>query len=167
METLSLEQISNWAEIIGVILVILSLIYVGREVGQNTATMQVSAAQTFVDLYNTITSQLTLAPDLADIWYRGLTGFASLKNDERVRFSTIAGQTMRVFESGYLQYRKDALDEQIWVAFSNSLADITASPGMREWWKTRQHWYSPDFQELVKTAEEKKGSQIYSSLADA
>ncbi len=167
METWSLEQFSNVAEIVGVILVILSLIYVGREVGQNTATMQVSAAQTFVDIYNTITSQLTLAPDLADIWYRGLADFAGLKNDERVKFSAIAGQTMRVYESGYLQYRKGALEEQIWVAFSVSLADITASPGVRDWWKTRQHWYSQDFQELVKTAEEKKGHQIYSGLADA
>ncbi len=167
METWSLEQFSNWAEIIGVILVILSLIYVGREVGQNTATMQVSAAQTFVDSYNTFTSQLTLAPDLADIWYRGLEDFSSFTGSERVKFSAGCGQLMRIYESGYLQCRKGALDEQLWAAFAVSLMDLMASPGARAWWKTRQHWYSQDFQELVETSQAKAGHVLYPGSAEA
>lgn len=44
METFTLEQMSYIVEIIGVIAVAASLIYVGKQIQQNTKTMQVNAA---------------------------------------------------------------------------------------------------------------------------
>lgn len=62
-------------ELIAVFAVIISLIYVGRQVKQNTEAIQISAAQAFVGMYNTFTANLGASNDLADIWYRGTTDF--------------------------------------------------------------------------------------------
>ena len=68
MESLTLEQTYYIGELVGVLVVIISLIYVGLQVKQNTNATHATAAQSFVEMYNTFTSVVGSSKETADIW---------------------------------------------------------------------------------------------------
>ena len=137
--------LANIGEIIAAILVVVSLGYVALQIRQNTQALKVTATQSYVEMYNTITSEL-VKQDLADIWSRGFRDFSTLNSTEAVQFSAIAGQLMRVFESAHTQWRRGALEQQLWQASERTLLDSMTMAGFQQWWDFRKHWYSKDFQ---------------------
>ena len=80
MESLTLEQAYYIGELVAVTVVIVSLIYVGRQIKQNTEAIQVNAAQAFVEAYNTFTADLSTSEENTDIWYRGSTHYRIYRN---------------------------------------------------------------------------------------
>ena len=140
--------LANIGEIIAAILVVVSLGYVAMQIRQNTQALKVTATQSYVEMYNTITSEL-VKPEIADIWSRGFRDFSTLSGTEAVQFSAIAGQLMRVFESAHAQWRSGAIETQLWQASERTLSDSMTMAGFRQWWDYRKHWYSKDFQDLI------------------
>lgn len=140
--------LANIGEIIAAILVVVSLGYVAMQIRQNTQALKVTATQSYVEMYNTITSEL-VKPEIADIWSRGFRDFSTLNGTEAVQFSAIAGQLMRVFESAHAQWKRGALETQLWQASERTLSDSMTMAGFRQWWDYRKHWYSKDFQDLI------------------
>ena len=150
MNAANIQLIANVGEILAAILVVVSLVYVALQIRQNTHALQVTAAQSYVSMYNTITSEIS-RPDMAAVWHQGLEDFASLDAADLVRFSALAGQMMRVMESAYLQWRQGAVEDQLWHASETALQDTMAMAGFQQWWQYRSRWYSEDFQSLVNT----------------
>ena len=148
MNAIDIALIANIGEIIAAVMVVVSLIYVSLQIRQNTQTLKVTAAQSYVGMYNTITSDLTNS-ELAVLWHKGMQDFASLEGGELVQFSAVAGQLMRVFESAFSQWRRGALENQLWLASERALKDSLAMPGFQQWWQFRRNWYSDDFQALL------------------
>ena len=148
MNAIDIALIANIGEIIAAVVVVVSLIYVSLQIRQNTQTLKVTAAQTYVGMYNTFTSDLT-NPELAVIWHKGMQDFASLKGGELVQFSAVAGQLMRIFETAFSQWRRGALEDQLWLASERALIDSLAMPGFQQWWQFRRGWYSDDFRERL------------------
>ena len=140
--------LANIGEIIAAILVVVSLGYVAMQIRQNTQALKVTATQSYVEMYNTITSEL-VKPEIADIWSRGFRDFSTLSGTEAVQFSAIAGQLMRVFESAHAQWRRGAIETLLWQASERTLSDSMTMAGFRQWWDYRKHWYSKDFQDLI------------------
>ena len=159
MESLTLEHIYFIGQTMAAIAVIISLIYVGREVRENTKATQVSAAQAFVNAYNTFTSALYHSEEMADIYLRGSIDFQSLSNLERVRFSALSGQLFRLIQAAHIQWQKGALDDDIWSGFIVTLGDTMQAPGVKEWWELRKRWYGHEFQALVNTSANSDGSE--------
>ena len=149
MESLTLEQVSYLAEIIGVIVVVISIIYLAIQVRQNTKATQISATQEFVGAYNSFARELAQTEEMADIWIRGNVDFQSLTNSESIRFSALIGQWFRLIASAYTQWQKGAFDNEFWSGIETSLVDTMSATGAKQVWDYRKQWYGNDFQELV------------------
>ncbi len=148
MNATDIALIANIGEIIAAVLVVISLVYVALQIRQNTYALKITAAQTYVSMYNTITSDLA-KPDIAVLWHKGMQDFANLEGGELVQFSAVAGQLIRVMESAYSQWQRGELDDQLWLATERSLKDTLAMPGFHQWWQFRKNWYSDDFRQLL------------------
>ena len=148
MDATNIALIANIGEIIAAVTVVVSLIYVALQIRQNTDVLKITAAQAYVGIYNTFTSDL-ITSEVAGIWYKGVQDFASLKDSEVVQFSALAGQVMRIFESAFSQWRRGALEDQLWLANVNSIRDSLAMSGLQQWWQFRKLWYSEDFRQFV------------------
>ena len=83
---MQLEQLSYIAEITAAILVIVSLVYVGIQVRQNTAALKLSTAQNLSEDFTDIYLALSQNNDTAGIFQRGLQDYDSLESVEKVRF---------------------------------------------------------------------------------
>lgn len=149
MNSITLEQAYYIAELAGVVLIIFSLIYVGKQLKQNTCATKAAASQAFVQMYNTFTSDLAMSQEIATIWHKGLTDFDSLDPVETIRFSAALAQLFRAAHCTYLQWQDGTLADDIWMGFYLALRDMLSHPGVLAWWRYREEWYGVEFRELV------------------
>ena len=154
---MSLEQINYIAEIVASLAVIASLIYVGREIAQNTQATRAAAAQANVGAVNDYVGVITGSGSLADILNRGAKGLSQLKNGDLIRFMAFHDQSFITCQSYYLLWKDGALDERLWATHRQAALDLLAQPGQKEWWTARRHWYFPDFVEYIEQAASSSG----------
>jgi len=147
-----LEEFNFIAEIIASIAVIASLIYVGREVGQNTEATHASAAQAIATANSDLVGIINDSDKLADILHQGANGLSALKEGDLIRFMAYHDQIFLAFQSYYLQWKDGTLDKRLWLTQKQAALDLFAQVGQREWWAARRHWFSPEFRDYMDDA---------------
>ncbi len=75
---MTLENIASLAEIFGLMLVIASLIYVARQLGQTTAIMRVNASGERLQRDTDIANSIIHSREVAEYWIKGATELDSL-----------------------------------------------------------------------------------------
>ncbi len=146
---MTLEQFNFIAEIVASIAVIASLIYVGREVGQNTDATHAAAAQASVSAINEYVGLINDADKLADILHKGSRGMSELKDGDLIRFMAFHDQVFISFQSYYLQWKDGTLDERLWLTQKQAALDLLSQGGQQDWWAARRHWFFPEFQDYL------------------
>ena len=157
-----LDQIANIAEIFAAALVIVSLMYVGIQIKQNTAATQVAAGQAYVDSLNDLVGLINSSSNLADILDRGANGMSNIKNGEVIQFGAFLDQAFITFEAFYFQWKAGVLDARLWSIYSCVIVDVLAQPGQQQWWETRRHWFDQEFQKYVnQTLDEQEAKPMH------
>jgi len=106
--------------------------------------------------------------ELSTIYFRGIQDFGSLKDGERVRFSSALGYLFRVLEEAQFFWREGNLDFEFWYGIETSVKEILAYRGVQEWWSTRCHWYNEPFREHVQAMTLESGlPKMYDEEVDA
>ena len=152
MEPLTLEQIYFIGQTISAIAVVLSLIYVGLQVKQNTTATQTASAQAYVTADNEIVGLINSSPKLADVLHQGANGLSALKGGDIIRFMAFHDLIFISFQSFHLQWKKGTLDEGLWGTYRQSFLDLLQQKGQQDWWALRRHWFTSEFQDYVEQA---------------
>jgi hypothetical protein len=112
-------KVSGWVEGLGLGAVVVSLLFVGVEIRQNTA---IASAQALLDLA-AAANEILLAQaedeDLAMIVKRGDTEIQDLNDAERARFDALVVSLWNTYEAAYAYHAKGVLssdDYQPWLA---------------------------------------------------
>ena len=82
---MTLEQYAALAEIIGLILVVSTLIYVARQLSQNTTVMRMTAASERMKRDFEIAIPVIENREFAEIWLKGRQDFADLDDLDQQR----------------------------------------------------------------------------------
>ena len=82
---MTLEQTAYLAQILGVILVVVSLVYLARQLNQNTELARVAAGGQQVQRDFDITESMIANRELAEIWVKGEAEFNDLDEVDRRR----------------------------------------------------------------------------------
>jgi hypothetical protein len=140
---MALEQFAYVAEIIGVVLVIASLIYVGRQLHQNTEMMRAESRNMIQHNHQ---QEILTSGIYPEIW-RGFTG--EQLSDENVRVNMWLTSSLRSREHEWLQYQSGALDKVAWEAFSMAIPLVLSSQHARAWWDATKPIYEVQFAQRV------------------
>ena len=147
----------NWdamaaaAEILAAVGVIISLLYLGQQIRNQTLETRLAFANEFVNQLNLVYSDLSTNAQLSELWVKGLQDFSALSPPQRAQFSAFAGRLLRIVESVFHQYRWGRIDDTVWNGIDTSVGDLCGYPGMKEWWSTRSHWFSDEFNSHIKS----------------
>ena len=152
MESLTLEQAYFISEIIGVFAVVISLIYVGFQVRQNTIATRTASTQAYVSANSDVVGLINSSPNLADVLHQGASGLASLKGGDLIRFMAFHDVNFITLQSFYLQWQAGTLDEALLRTWKQAMIAFFQQKGQREWWEQRRHWFNQDFQHYVEEA---------------
>ena len=125
------EVVSAAAEVIGVVAVLASILYLARQVSQGNRLNQSDSIRNFLGQYNALSSQVGEQKN-SGVWRRGSTDFNTLNPDEQAWLHTILfghymlGQAQRMIDpEGNEELSKFA---------DFVIASCISRPGTRVWW---------------------------------
>jgi len=141
------EAISAIGQIVGAIAVVISLIYVAREIRSNARAARLASMGTA----NEWLRQITVHPELRDLYHRGLEDYESLEKADKRGFSTLMLQLFNIYQEMYYQHLENHLDPRQWVTIDAAMCDvINANPGIQTWWRSQpSHWFNEEFVKYV------------------
>ena len=144
--------IQEWGaigELIGGVAIIVSLIYVGAQIRQNTKAIKVSTSHAFLHIHGALLSPITVEKEFRDIYCRGLKGSSNLQGDETAAFAAWVIQTIRAWETFWYQWQEGVFDDHLWVGWKAQFCDLFGNAGILEIWSNRKHQLSEEFREYV------------------
>jgi hypothetical protein len=142
---MNLSDLASIGSLAGGLAVVVSLLFVGFQLRQNTLAVRAETSQSHAGNWAQITTPITEYADFARIWRRGLDGLAALTEDERARFVAFSSGVFRFFEASRLQWRHGQLDAEHWQNVEAFLKDIANRPGIIDFWALRRHLHSTEF----------------------
>ena len=146
---MALDEFANIAEISAAILVVASLVYVGRQLKQNTQSMRLETVQAISAEWNSWYDMITPNKELVDIYIRGVFEFDSLDKIERLQFTLMTTRIFRTFNEQFYLWREGMMEEIIWHSWVAQFNDAMKTPGWQEAWGRRRHWCDKGFQSVV------------------
>ena len=147
------RQLRHATAVVGVIGIVISLIYVGYELRQNTIATRAQGHQELVAItISGIDLQLS-DQTLASVVDRGNADISSLSEAERSRFSLYIFRVLNMWELAYYQYRDGALNFEVWESWNSWECERVKLPGVREVWRSAElgAGWGKSFREHVKS----------------
>ena len=127
---MKIKKVASIAEIVSAIAVIVSLLYLGYEVRQNTAAVKSTAYQSIHDAEDLFWSGISSDAEQSDTWQAGLDGgLQSLNSDQQPQFSITVRRLIYLFQNVHYQRRKGVVDDELWGAWAASLDEFLARQG--------------------------------------
>jgi len=139
------EAISAIGQIVGAIAVVISLIYVAREVRSSAHATQLASRHSMEDIFIRWSQQLADNQNLRELYYRGLHDFESLEGADLVGFGILIQGLFRLWEEAYYRHLEGHLDARVWYGWEAAMNDLNGYPGVQGWWRLRSHWFHEDF----------------------
>ena len=156
----------NWgaigavAELLGAAGVIVSLVYLANQVRAAGELGQQEAARSVLAKLNSAMEYLASSHEKSDMWVRGSSGLANLKDEaEVVQFSAFLTTFFRTYEELYI-YQKAGV-EWDWEGVEAQVRATLGAPGVREWWPTRNHFLSAEVRDHLSPYVEGSATPLY------
>ena len=147
------DAIAAVGEIAGTIAVLVTLLYLARQIRQSNRQDLLAAFQHTFDSLNGWCTHVSESTDLAPIVLRGRESYESLTDEERFRFDHIHIHLLNIIESHLFQVQKTAMDAEYQAWAIENLEGIVQGylnhPGTRQFWSNVRHYAPPEVQQLV------------------
>ena len=160
------EAIIAIVEVVGLLAVVVSLIYVAVQVRQNSQllerTIQTVRTQTYQYLVEDFNfyRQLFMDREVTELYIRGLSDFRSLTPAERVQFNMVASTYVWTAWYFYEVNRNEGLVEDL----NNRLyVDMFKHPGFREWFADYRATVAGGYGEFLSKVMENAGNEDFKS----
>ncbi len=140
-------KLSEWAsvaEIAGAVAVVVTLVYLGVEVSQNTSAVKANTRQAMIDYGREQSEILVTNTALASLVSRGEEDPSSLTAHERQQFYEFTTWRLAMWETAYLNNEEGLLDDEMWLAWDGYYRLLVADKiGYAAFWRdTRPQWHS-------------------------
>lgn len=143
---MSLQDFTNLAEILASVVVIVSLIFVGYQIRQNTNQLQRDEHNSTMAQWSTIRMALVENRDVAEIWRSGLYGEGELDATDQFRLETLLAEQIWAAYHVWERTKRGILKEG---TFQEAVAPLTpawlSTPRGAPWWSTAKRNYPPSF----------------------
>lgn len=140
-----LEQMVQIAEIIGLIVIMISLVFIAVQVKQSADAMRSEARQTQTNLDLSLVSRLVEYPEIGRIFSQ--SEVPSFEEKIQLNFWMI-GQ-LRTREHEWLQYKSGALDKETWESYRGVIYFVLGTPRAREMWNLTKVYFNEEFVSMV------------------
>ena len=135
-------------ELIGALAVVVSLVYLSRQVRQNTRALRTANAATVKQNFQSIARAFITDRGASDIVLRALKR-EELSPAEQLSAYAWFFDLLKSGELAYSQYLSQDLDEEVWDASLQFFLAYWTTPGMREYWQDRRRAFTPDFRKAM------------------
>lgn len=157
------NTVSAVAEVTGSIGVILSLIYLAKEVKIGAKNLRTSMRDSTFHSLMEWNYYIMSDTDLAWVFQQGCENIESLGEKERARYVHVMYSFFKMFENVYLHYSDKSIDNSVWEHNRKILESYAITKGGQHYWKNRKAIFDPRFQlyfDQIKVSEVVPGQHI-------
>jgi hypothetical protein len=123
-----LQDYALFAEIIGAIAIVVSLLFVGVQVRQSNSIATTDAIKDGTQIWTTAYHESFGTEASTAFFRKAINRCDELSDDERGRFFVLLGHFISAFDNIYNQYVNDRLPEEIFVSISLTYYGIVNTP---------------------------------------
>ena len=143
------EAIGAIGEVLGGGAVVISLVYVGIQIRQNTAEMRSVSTQTFISHRSDANFYIANNPELSKLLATAVHGFEELEPHEQFQFKAYCFAFYNQFDFAFHQFKNGRLEEKFWARMENEIPSTLLLPGVSAWWEQDKVRYTPEFVEYA------------------
>jgi hypothetical protein len=136
---MNLEQYAYLAQIVGVLFVAATLIYLAIQVRHGAGPLRTENRRSLLENDREVLLAYLDNMDLLD----KMTGDEALTHSEQWRFSVLWIINMRNREHEWAQYKDGLLDEATWLSYKAIIRFTLGSKRRRVWWRVAKRGFSP------------------------
>lgn len=140
----SLNEYALFAEIVGAIAVVVSLIYVGLSVNQNTNAIMVANHQALVAL-DQDTNGWFRDPRFAEIFEHALEDVNQLSPTQSRQYFTFVADKFNAWEFAFITHNNGMMEDNIWSGWDKYYRSLVEQKANHGYWESGKNGYSPAF----------------------
>lgn len=144
------DAIGAVGESIGGIVVIVSILYLARQIQENSRIAKAESQRALLDSTH-IWSQLVTTPGLASDFKLALHDYSGIDSDAQARFNFFMWSLTNHVESAYRMHRQGLLEEDSYLGWMNGLASVIREPGASVWWSDVKLMFGSEFTDAMQT----------------
>lgn len=134
-----------YAELVGHAAVVLSLIYVGVQVRQNTVAVQTETSQALYDYHREIEQLIAENEELAELELRVVRAPESLTPVDSIRLRRLTNLRVNLYESVYTSAQLGSVEMEMAGGWLRGLPLLACNDFTWGWWGPVRNEYHPDF----------------------
>ena len=146
---MNIESMANYADVIGGIAVIVSLIYVGIQIRSNTNTARSAPAQSVHEAFATWYRMLASDAALAQLVIDGLRDYSSLSETDKARFVSTFMAFIPCAQDAFIKWREGSLSAELWMGWELVMMNLVSAPGGKDFWSERGYVFGEEFRNHV------------------
>ena len=139
----SIAEFGALGEVIGALAVLITLIYIARQLRQANLASESAAIQSFFSATESINRDARILPQ--GVLARGLSSWASLSPDDQIVFSHYLLEVASKIHMGYRLHQRGVLDDATYESWESAFLAMIREPGGAECWKTCRLFWPDDF----------------------
>jgi hypothetical protein len=143
------EAIGAVGEMLGAAGVIVTLIYLARQIRQNTRATKLAMSQSIAAAARDWNRPLLQDPELAWTFQVGTEDPTQLDEKEQARFVELCFSLLRMYEDAHYQYHHGALDPDVWKGYEKLYGAYAKAPGFQVYWEARKDTFRPEFRDFI------------------
>lgn len=149
---MNLQDLGNLGEFVGALGVVISLVYLARQMIDNTASIRAQSYNSMVENSIRLLEHAFRDSEFADFLDRAERDPEKLTPAERVRWDSYMTAVFRHFGNMQYAHRVGTLDEQMWESYKSTLKDDLRTPSWAAWFQEHRHLFSSGLGDAVDTA---------------
>lgn len=153
---MTLQQYASIAEIAGVVLIIASLIYVARQVRQNTEMMRVSASSEWLQRDFDISNPVIENRDVAEFWVKGALEFNELDDVDQQRLMLFERRAFSLWHHLWQLRDRGLYSDSDWENMQLTISHFGQRASARSAWSSFRATYGERFQQFLDNAMTRK-----------
>lgn len=149
----TLQALGNLGEFVGALGVVFSMVYLAKEMQQNTTSVRAASFNEMVQNSIRLLEHAFRDSEFADFLHRAQADPGALSPSEKVRWDAYMTAVYRHFGNLVYQYRVGALDQQMWESYARTLEDhLRRTPSWGDWFDQNRGVFSTSLVEQVEGA---------------
>ena len=157
---MSLELIIAVCEVVGAVAVVVSLIYVGYQIRDNTTSQHAMMHQHLSDSQNEANRGISERPEVAELLAKANDDLMALSAADRIRLDFVYFTFFNLWHSAFANYRRGMLEERIWRQWDDGYEWLFVRPATKEVWRGLENIYEPEFRAHVESKVKDSESDI-------
>ena len=146
---MSMQDWANFSEIVGGLVVLITLIYLAVQVRQNNIALHSATAQAIHNTFMEGFTMLCTDDELNRVYRIGILDPTQLNEDEMAKFFAFLGYFTASMHNAHYQHTTGAVDRNVTGSWLEGYQQVYQTPGFQMFWPLRKHFYSEAYRAYV------------------